>query len=127
MRRPDVEGTGTTDDPWILLAPPGKSEFEACRDLEADPLVPVVQVGATERRCHLRGASMLFGIADERRDATPDTIAAWGRAADKPQGGGYRFKKGLRGRFGNYVPPVLEALDLAEVEHNARNNRMRAI
>jgi len=30
-------------------------------------------------------------------------------------------------RFANYVPPVLELLGLAEVEHNARNNRMRAL
>ncbi|MGZ6979592.1 MAG: DUF6855 family protein, partial [Acidimicrobiia bacterium] len=29
-------------------------------------------------------------------------------------------------RFANYVPPVMEQLGLAEVEHNARNNRMRA-
>jgi hypothetical protein len=126
MRRPDVEGTGTTDDPWILLAPPGKSEFEACRDLEADSPVPVVQVGATERRCHRRGASMLLGIADEHRDATPDTIAAWGRAADKPQGGGYRFKKSLRGRCAYNVKSVYEALGLAEVEYVAPSNRMQA-
>jgi hypothetical protein len=26
-----------------------------------------------------------------------------------------------------YVPPLLEALGLAEVEHNARNDRMRAL
>jgi hypothetical protein len=49
-----------------------------------------------------------------------------GRAPGNPVGGWYGLKKGLRGRFGNYVPPVLEALGLAEVEHNARNNRMRA-
>jgi hypothetical protein len=35
--------------------------------------------------------------------------------------------KGARGgRFGNYVPPVLEHLGLADVEHEPRNNRMRA-
>ena len=33
----------------------------------------------------------------------------------------------MRGRFANYVPPVLEELGRAEVEHNARNNRMRTI
>jgi len=41
-------------------------------------------------------------------------------------GGWYGLKKGLRGRFGMYLPPVLEALDLAEVEHQPRDNRMRA-
>jgi hypothetical protein len=139
MGRPDVEGTGTADDPWILLTPPGKSEFEAYRDPEADPPALVVQVGATELRYHLRciddlhamlkarGDWMLLGTADEQKEAMPDTVEAWGRTSDNPQGGWYGIKKGLRGRFANYVPPVLEALGLAEVEHNARNNRMRAI
>jgi hypothetical protein len=138
MSRPDVEGTGTADDPWILLTPPGKSEFEAYRDPEADPPALVVQVGSTELRYHLRciddlhamlkerGDWMLLGTADEQKEAAPDTVEAWGRSSDNPQGGWYGFKKGLRGRFANYVPPVLEALGLAEVEHNARNNRMRA-
>ncbi len=40
--------------------------------------------------------------------------------------GGLAAGNRRRGRLGNYVPPVLEALGLAEVEHNARNNRMRA-
>jgi hypothetical protein len=139
MRRPDVEGTGTADDPWILLTPPGKSEFEAYREPVADPPALVVQVGATELRYHLRciddlhamlkdrGDWMLLGTADEQKEAMPDTVEAWGRSPGNPQGGWYGFKKGLRGRFANYVPPVLEALGLAEVEHNARNNRMRAI
>lgn len=139
MNRPDVEGTGTADDPWVLLTPPGKSEFEAYRDPEADPPALVVQVGSTELRYHLRcindlhamlkerGDWMLLGTADEQKEAAPDTVEAWGRSADNPQGGWYGFKKGLRGRFANYVPPVLEALGLAEVEHNARNNRIRAI
>jgi hypothetical protein len=95
-------------------------------------------VGATELRYQLRciddlhamlkerGDWMLLGNADEGKDVKPDTVEAWGRAADNPVGGWYGLKKGLRGRFGNYVPPVLEAMGLAEVEHNARNNRMRA-
>ena len=136
---PDVEGSGTPDDPWVLLTPPGKSEFEAFRDAEADPPALVVQVGATELRYHLRciddlhamlqarGDWMLLGNADEQKPAKPDTVEAWGRSEDNPVGGWYGLKKGLRGRFGNYVPPVLEVLGLAEVEHNARNNRMRAI
>lgn len=136
---PDVEGTGTPDDPWVLSTPPGKSEFEAYRDPDADPPSLVVQVGATELRYHLaciedlhamlveHGDWMPLGNKDEQKEADEGTVEAWGRAADNPVGGWYGFKKGLRGRFGNYVPPVLEVLGLAEVEHNARNNRMRAI
>jgi len=67
-----------------------------------------------------------LGSADEGKDAAPGTVEAWARAADNPVGGWYELKKGLRGRFANYVPPVLEELGLADVEHNARNNRMRA-
>ena len=133
-----VEGSGTPGDPWILQTPPGKSEFEAYRDPAADPPALVVQVGTTELRYQLRciedlhamlkdrGDWMLLGTADEQNEAKPDTVEAWGRAADNPVGGWYGLKKGLRGRFANYVPPVLEAMGLAEVEHAARNNRMRA-
>jgi hypothetical protein len=134
----DVEGTGTKDDPWVLQTPPGSSEFEAYRDPNANPPALVVQVGATELRYHLRclddlhamlearGDWVALGNADEQKEATPGTVEAWGRAADNPVGGWYGIKKGLRGRFGNYVPPVLEVLGLVELEHNARNNRVRA-
>jgi hypothetical protein len=135
----DVEGTGTAADPWILTTPPGSSEFEAHRDPEADPPALVVQVGTTQLGYRLsciddlhamleeRGDWMPLGNSDEQKDAKPDTVEAWGRSADNPVGGWYGLKKGLRGRFGTYVPPVLEALGLAEVEHHARNNRMRAV
>jgi hypothetical protein len=135
----DVEGDGTREDPWILTTPPGSSEFEAHRDPHAEPPALVVQVGATQLRYHLscvddlhamlvaRGDWVPLGNADEQKDAKPDTVEAWGRAPDNPVGGWYGLKKGLRGRFGTYVPPVLEALGLAEVEHNARNNRMRGL
>ena len=134
-----VEGSGTPNDPWVLTTPPGSSEFEAYRDPAANPPALVVQVGATELRYHLRciddlhemlkqaGDWMALGVADEQKEAKPDTVEAWGRDGGNPVGGWYGFKKGLRGRFANYVPPVLEALGLAEVEHNPRNNRMRAL
>ncbi len=139
MAATDVEGSGTAHDPWILTTPPGQSEFEAYRDPHADPPVLVVQVGSTELRYHLRCIEdlhtmlrdrsdwMALGNADEQKPAADDTVEAWGRSPDNPVAGWYGLKKGLRGRFGNYVPPVLEALGLAEVEHNARNNRMRAL
>jgi hypothetical protein len=134
-----VEGAGTKEDPWLLTTPPGKSEFEAYRDEDADPPVLVVQVGSTVLHYHLRciddlhamltehGDWMPLGNADEQKEAKPDTVEAWGRSPDNPVAGWYGLKKGLRGRFGNYVPPVMEVLGLAEVEHNARNNRMRAL
>lgn len=135
----DVEGTGTRTDRWKLTTPPGGSEFEAYRDPDADPPALVVQVGATELRYHLsciedlhrmlidHGDWMPLGNADEQKDAAAGTVEAWGRSVGNPVGGWYGIKKGLRGRFASYVPPVLEALGLADVEHNARNNRMRAI
>lgn len=134
----DVTGTGTPDDPWHLTTPPGQSAFEAYRDEAADPPALVVQVGTTQLRYHLRciddlhamlqeaGDWVPLGNADEQKPAKEGTVEAWGRSEDNPVGGWYGLRKGYRGRFGNYVPPVLEHLGLAEVEHNARNNRMRA-
>lgn len=134
-----VKGKGTPDSPWELKTPPGTSDYQAYRDPDAVPPALVVQVGKTQLRYHLRciedlhamltkhGDFMLLGSADEQKPAAEGTVEAWGRASDNPVKGFYGLKKGLRGRFGMYVPPVLEALGLAEVEHGARNNRMRAI
>ncbi len=132
-------GSGTAQDPWTLTTPPGKSQYLAHREQTADPPALVVRVGTTELRHQLRciedlhgmlkqrGDWMLLGSADEQKPAADDTVEFWARSQENPVGGWYGLKKGLRGRFANYVPPVLEALGLAEVEHNARNNRMRAL
>ena len=132
------EQAGTIENPWVLSTPPGGSEFDAWRDEQSAPPALVVQVGTTQLRYHLRciddlhamlvdhGDWVPLGNADEQKEAKLGTVEAWGRAADNPVSGWYGLKKGLRGRFANYVPPVLEVLGLAEVEHNARNNRMRA-
>jgi len=132
-------GTGTREDPWNLKTPPGTSDFQMYRDERADPPALVCIVGKTELRYQLRclddlyamlkahGDWMPLGAADEQKPAADGTVEAWGRSSDNPVGGWYGMKKGLRGRFGMYVPPLLEALGLAEVEHNPRNNRMRAI
>jgi hypothetical protein len=129
---------GTKQNPWNLKTPPGTSEFQAYRDKTADPPALVVQVGKTQLRYHLRcledlhamlkthGDWMLLGSADEQKPAAEDTVEAWGRSAKNPVGGWYGLKKGLRGRFAMYVPPVMKELGLAEVEANPRNNRMRA-
>ena len=139
MSADTATGSGTREDPWILATPPGSSEYQAYKDETADPPALVVQVGKTELRYDLRciddlhemlrehGDWMPLGSADEQKPAAPGTVEAWGRSADNPVGGWYGLRKGYRGRFGMYVPPVLEQLGLAEVEHNARNNRMRAL
>ena len=134
-----VKGQGTKAKPWILKTPPGTSEFEAYRDEEADPPALVVRVGKTELRYHLSCIDDLhamlekkddwvpLGSADEQKPAADGTVEAWGRSKSNPVKGWYGLKKGLRGRFGMYVPPVLEALGLAEVTHDPKNNKMRAI
>ena len=134
-----VKGKGTADAPWELKTPPGTSDFQAHRDEAAEPPALVVQVGKTQLRYHLRclddlhamlekkGDWVLLGSADEQKPAAEGTVEAWGRSSANPVKGWYGLKKGLRGRFGMYVPPVLEALGLAEVEHNPKNNRMRAL
>ena len=133
-----VKGLGTAEKPWELKTPPGSSDYQAYRDAASDPPALVVQVGKTQLRYHLRciedlhamlkahGDWMPLGSADEQKPAAEGTVEAWGRSGSNPVKGWYGLKKGLRGRFGMYVPPVLEALDLAEVEHNPKNNRMRA-
>ena len=132
------QGTGTREDPWRLKTPSGQSEIEAYRDEQSDPPALVVIASKTEVRYLLRaiddlhsmlkshGDWMPLGSADEQKDAAPGSVEAWARSSDNPVGGWYGLKKGLRSRFANYVPPVLKALGLAEVEHNARGNRMRA-
>ncbi len=72
------------------------------------------------------GDWMELGSADEQKDAKEGTVEAWGRSATNPVGGWYGLKKGYRGRFGMYMPPLMEALGLVELEHNAKGNRMRA-
>ena len=129
---------GTVVDPWTLKTPPGTSEYQAYLDESANPPALVVQVGKTQLRYHARcieelhrmlkqhGDWMPLGGADEQKPAAAGSVEAWGRSPTNPVNGWYGLKKGLRGRFGVYVPPVLEVLGLAEVEHNTRNNRMRA-
>ena len=134
-----MAGSGTQQDPWVLKTPPGTSEYRMWRDEAADPPTLVCQVGSTTLGYQLRcirdlhsmlqryGDWMELGSADESKQAKEGTVEAWGRSPDNPVGGWYGIKKGLRGRFGMYVPPLLEELGMAELEHNPRNHRMRAI
>jgi hypothetical protein len=132
-------GTGTPDDPWQLTTAPGSSDYTMYRDEAGDPPALVCQVGTTTLKYHLsaiddlhawlneQGDWVPLGAADEQKDAADGTVEAWGRSADNPVGGWYGLRKGYRGRFGMYLPPLLEALGLAELTHDARNNRMRAL
>ena len=134
-----TQGSGTKEDPWQLTTPPGTSSYEMYRDETADPPQIVCQVGSTKLTYQLRAIDDLhawlkeqgdwvpLGASDEKKDAPEGSVEAWGRDPSNPVGGWYGLRKGYRGRFGMYMPPLLEALGLAEVEHNPRNNRMRAI
>ena len=134
-----ANGSGLKDDPWDLLTPSGGSAYQAWRDETLDPPALVVQVGKTQLRYALQAIEDLhamlkangdwvpLGGTDEQKPAAEGSVEAWGRATDNPYGGWYGLKKGLRGRFGVYLPPVLAAMGLAEVESMPRNNRMRAI
>ncbi len=139
MTKTETRGAGTREDPWILTTPSGSSEYQMYRDETADPPALVCVVGKTVLSYRLRAIEDLhamlkargdwvpLGSADEQKPAAEGTVEAWGRSPDNPVGGWYGLKKGLRGRFGMYIPPLLERLGLAEVEHSPRNNRMRAL
>jgi len=130
---------GTKDDQWKLTTPPGSSAYEMYRDQATDPHQLVCQVGSTKLVYLWRavddlhawllaqGDWVLLGAADENKEASPGTVEAFGRATDNPVGGWYGLRKGYRGRFGMYLPPLLEVLGLAELTHDARNNSMRGV
>ncbi len=132
-------GSGTKDDPWVLKTAPGSSEYSMWRDPEAVPPQLVCQVGSTKLAYHMRAIEDLhnmlkrhkdwmdLGGCDEDKPAKPGTVEAWGRSDQNNMRGWYGLKAGLRGRFGVYMPPLLEALGLAELTHEPKNNKMRAI
>ena len=134
-----IPGNGTKENPWQLKTPPGSSEYTMYKDDTVNPPILVCKVGNTTLHYQWRaiedlhqmlkenGDWMELGSADEQKTAKDGTVEAWGRSDKNPVRGWYGLKKGLRGRFGMYIPPLLEALGLAEVEHNLKNNRMRAI
>jgi hypothetical protein len=134
-----MSGTGTAEDPWVLKTPPGTSGYTIYRDDAADPPELVCQVGSTELRYLARcledvpamlrahGDWMDLGSADEGKPAKDGTLEAWARSEGNPVGGWYGLRKGYRGRFAMYIPPLLEELGLVELEHQPRNNRIRAV
>jgi hypothetical protein len=134
-----VSGAGTKDDPWRLKTPPQTSEYEMFIDDRDGQRVIVCVVGKTTLLYDARAIDDLhamlaahgdwveLGSADEQKVAKEGSVEAWARSPENPIGGWYGLKKGLRGRFGMYMPSLLEKLGKAELEHNPRNNRMRAI
>jgi len=130
---------GTKDDPWELRTAPGTSAYTMYADESADPPTLVCQVGSTTLKYDLRAIEDLhlwlveqgdwvdLGAADEKKEAVAGTVEAWGRSTDNPVGGWYGLRNGYRGRFGMYLPPLLEALGKVELTHDARNNKVRAL
>src|ERR1700761_772847 len=129
----------TKDNPWKLTTPPGTSEYTMHMEDSDGTRVIVCTVGKTvllyDARCvddlhamlKKHGDWMELGGADEQKPAKEGTVEAWGRSPKNPIGGWYGLKKGLRGRFAMYIPPLMELLGMVELEHQPKNNRMRAI
>ena len=129
----------TKDTPWQLATAPGTAQYTMHVAEKDGVRLLACTVGKTvlhyDARCiddlhamlKKHGDWMDLGGADEQKPAKDGTVEAWGRSPTNPIKGWYGLKKGLRGRFGVYIPPLMEALGLCELEHNAKNNRMRAI
>ena len=134
-----TEETGTKENPWKLKTPPLSSEFTMHTDIKDGKEVLVCTVGSTilfyDYHCLNDLHTMLkdhadwmeLGSADEQKEAKEGTVEAWGRFEKNPVGGWYGLKKGLRGRFGMYIPPLMEKLGLAELTHDAKGNKMKAL
>jgi len=128
----------TKENPWILKTAPGTSEYTMHTETKDGKAVLTCTVGKTvlyyDARCledlhamlKAHGDWMELGGADEQKEAKEGTVEAWGRSAGNPVGGWYGLKKGLRGRFGVYIPPLMEELGLCDLEHGPKNNRIRA-
>jgi hypothetical protein len=126
---------GTKENPWKLTTAPGSSTYEMY--IEGDELV--CQVGSTQLKYRAGAIEDLhtwlleqndwvpLGAADESKSAADGTVEAWGRSESNPVGGWYGLRKGYRGRFGMYLPPLLEKLGKAELTHTPRNNAVRAL
>lgn len=131
----NIDRVGTEAEPTALTTAPGTSAYSMHRS--GDELVCVV--GSTTLRYRAAAVDDLYawlvqqgdwvplGGADENKPAPEGSVEAWGRSESNPVGGWYGLRKGYRGRFGVYLPPLLEQLGLVELEHGARNNRVRAL
>ncbi|GAA1121379.1 DUF6855 family protein [Arthrobacter flavus] len=130
---------GTREDPWLLTTAPGSAHYTMYRDESAEPPALVCQVGSTTLKYQLRAIEDLaawlraqgdwvpLGAADENKVAPEGSVEAWARSEGNPVAGWYGLRKGYRGRFGMYLPPLLEELGLVELTHESRNNQVRAL
>ncbi len=133
------EKIGNKENPVALKTPPLTSEYTMHVDNKDGKEILVCTVGKTVLHYDIRclqdlhamltahGGWMELGSADEQKPAKEGTVEAWGRSETNPVGGWYGLKKGLRGRFGMYIPPLMEAIGLAEVTHDAKGNKMKAL
>lgn len=129
---------GTKEKPMQLKTPPLTSAYTMHTEEKDGKELLVCTVGKTvllydinciedlHQTLKKHGEWMELGSADEQKPAREGTVEAWGRSPKNPVGGWYGQKKGLRGRFGMYIPPLMEALGLAELTHEAKGNKMRA-
>ena len=129
---------GSKENPWRLKTPPLSSEYTMHMEEKEGKEILVCTVGKTVLHYEHRsladlhamliehGDWMELGSADEQKPAKDGTVEAWGRSEKNPVGGWYGLKKGLRGRFGMYIPPLMEELGPAELTHEAKGNKMRA-
>jgi len=129
---------GTMEKPMVLKTPPLTSEYIMHIDQKDGKDVLVCTVGKTilwynidilddlHKMLKNHGDWMELGSADEQKPAKEGTVEFWGRSENNPVGGWYGLKKGLRRRVGMYIPPLMEALGLAEVTHDAKGNKMKA-
>ncbi|MCL4507823.1 MAG: hypothetical protein M1434_00930 [Chloroflexi bacterium] len=139
MARVKVRGLGTREKPWVLQAPGTAVEYQMYRDERSEPQALVCIAGSTERRYMSRCIQDLYDMLKERNDWMPlgstveqkpaeeGTVEAWARSPGNPVGGWYGLTRGMRGHFAMYIPPLMEALSLAEVTHELKDNRMRAL
>lgn len=139
MEKNPSELPGMRGNPWVLKTPNGKVEFTAFRDVTLEPPALVVQVGKKELRYRLRcledlhemlksrGDWVPLGGAEEQEPAAPDSVEGWARSPRNTVGGWYGLNKGLRGGFAAYIPPIMQVLNLAEVEGTSPGGRMRAV
>jgi hypothetical protein len=126
---------GTRRNPWVLKTPGGSSDFVAYRDPALSPPALVVMAGGTELKFHLRCLNdldemlkarrdwMPLGAADESETAASGTVEAWARSAKNPVKGWYGLTKGSRGGFALYIPPIMTALNLAEIDESRMQMR----
>ena len=134
-----MTGTGRADDPWVLRTPPGTSEYTMYRDDGADPPALVCQVGSTRLTYHAarvddlhawlreQGDWVPLGAADEQKPAKDGHRRGVGRGPSPTRSAaGTACARATAAGSGCTCRRCSRSSGLAELEHQPRNNRMRA-